>query len=54
MDVDSKLTSMITQWIAGDLGASWQSLAAALEQTVGYGPATAARLRKDVGLHGKK
>ena len=51
---ESKLTNMITQWIRSDLSASWESLAAALSQTSGYGPATADRLRRTVQLPGRE
>ena len=53
-NAESKLTNMITQWINSDLSASWESLAAALGQTAGYGPATADRLRRTVQLPGKE
>ncbi len=49
-----KLTNMITHWINSDLSASWESLADALSDTPGYGPATADRLRRTVQLPGKE
>lgn len=44
---------MINQWMRSDRGASWETLAAALSETPGYGPATADRLKAAIGLPGE-
>ena len=53
-DVNGKLTSMVGQWMRSDLSASWESVAAALNKTPGYGPATASRFRRAYELSGEK
>ena len=53
-NVNDRLTSMISKWLASDTNASWESLADALNRTPDYGPATVARFRRAVGMPGEE
>ena len=52
--MNTKLTGALDVWVQRDLAASWEKLASALEQTPGYGAATAAKFRATARVPGEQ